>query len=424
MVPASLITITEEPTIKEDDSSSVNQNQVSSSSLSVGFTGDGNKQTLNLPEDQRPTITTSSKTNQSEKIETPKPIVVDYNEEWELIQPISPTPVNKIGGRHRQRRRSSLRPMANGRYSTLSLAANDQNDEMNEDLSTNDSGESLDRKYSLRGDENEEEKYFIYKVKDVNLVPKKECVGKVIVPRDMFGDRGHNITLEEFRKLIRQSSDEMLREAARQRFKYLAESYHLVASTQESDTPVRQIYPTQGVFIKLDNEPYPWRREIDTSWTAKLQAGYERKFGPIPLSSSRQQRKQSSVNQAQLGRLSRIQEEENKDRNWEEEEKEDNRNVWDPKRIIQQAQQRRRSSINRVAPLSMKVYDNKINPRTSAFQTTTINNRPMGKYDWFQSQPTFISTSTFDYRFGQQLQRRKQSMAKIRHKGERKLILV
>ncbi|OTF71133.1 hypothetical protein BLA29_000970 [Euroglyphus maynei] len=381
---------------KAQEDSSDDKNPASSLSI---VTTSPDKQNLISPDLKEESQMMMSPT--ADKIETPKPIVVDYNEDWELITPISPTPaISNDGTRHRQRRRSTIRPTANGRYSTLSVAR-----DRHEEIENSSNGESLDRTYSLRGDENEEQKYFIYKVKDVNLVPKKECVGKVIVPRDMFGG---NITLEEFRKLIRQSSDEMLREAARQRFKYLAESYHLVASTQESETPVRQMYPAQGVFIKLDSEPYPWRREVDTSWTAKLQAEYERKFGPIQLT-SRQQRKQSQ------GRLSRIQEED-KDREYEE--TEDNRNVWDPKRVIQQAQ-RRRSTINRVAPLSMNVYDNKISstyrsPRTSAFQTS---NR-MGKYDWFQSQPTTISTSSFDNRYGQ---RRKQSMARTRYKGGRKL---
>lgn len=395
------ITITEVPVKEADSNDDKNQHP----SISIATTSP-DKQTLSLPHVKEE----STKTERLEEIETPKPIVVNYNEDWDLLTPVSPSPSrssNKIGSRNRQRRRSSLRPMANGRYSTLSLA----HDEEAEDSSTG-SSDSLDRTYSLRGDENEDEKYFIYKVKDINLVPRKECVGKVIVPRDMFGGRGHNITLEEFRKLIRQSSDEMLREAARQRFKYLAESYHLVASTQESETPVRQMYPAQGVFIKLDNEPYPWRREVDTSWTAKLQAEYERKFGPIQLSSSRQQRKRSSISPAQLGRLSRIQEED-KDRECEEEE--ENRNVWDPKRIIQQTQ-RRRNSTNRVAPLAMNVYDNKLSStypsRTSAFRTANH----MGKYDWFQSQPATTSTS-FDHRYGQ---RRKQPVARARYKGGRK----
>ncbi|KAH7639311.1 hypothetical protein HUG17_3344 [Dermatophagoides farinae] len=394
------ITITEVPVKEADSNDDKNQHP----SISIATTSP-DKQTLSLPHVKEE----STKTERLEEIETPKPIVVNYNEDWDLLTPVSPSTSrssNKIGSRNRQRRRSSLRPMANGRYSTLSLA----HDEEAEDSSTG-SSDSLDRTYSLRGDENEDEKYFIYKVKDINLVPRKECVGKVIVPRDMFGGRGHNITLEEFRKLIRQSSDEMLREAARQRFKYLAESYHLVASTQESETPVRQMYPAQGVFIKLDNEPYPWRREVDTSWTAKLQAEYERKFGPIQLSSSRQQRKRSSISPAQLGRLSRIQEED-KDRECEEEE--ENRNVWDPKRIIQQTQ-RRRNSTNRVAPLAMNVYDNKLSStypsRTSAFRTANH----MGKYDWFQSQPATTSTS-FDHRYGQ---RRKQPVARARYKGGR-----
>lgn len=193
------------------------------------------------------------KRKSSPKIETAIPI--EY-EQWDLLTPLP--------------RKPSLRPLANGRYSTF-VPREDEEDEESSAFS--------DQTYSLRGDDDEDQRYFIYKIKDINLVPKKECVGKVIVPKEML-NKQRNITLEEFRKLIRQSSDEMLREAARQRFKYLAESYHLVASS-ESDTPINQIYPTQGVFIKLDSEPYPWRRDIDNSLTSRLQVEYERKYGPI-----------------------------------------------------------------------------------------------------------------------------------------------
>ena len=155
--------------------------------------------------------------------------------------------------------------------------------------------DSPDYNYSLKGDAFEDRKYYIYKVRDVNMVPKKECVGKVIVPErgnssvvDEITTVGGNasrtrqgkITLEELRQLIRHSSDEMLQEAAKQRFRYLSESYHLVA-VDESYTPVDQIYPTQGVFIKLDNEHPFSKPSVDKSLTARLQAEYERRFGPI-----------------------------------------------------------------------------------------------------------------------------------------------
>src|SRR5699024_10645018 len=44
------------------------------------------------------------------------------------------------------------------------------------------SPESPDLNYTLRGDQDEDRKYYIYKVRDVNMVPKKECLGKVVVP--------------------------------------------------------------------------------------------------------------------------------------------------------------------------------------------------------------------------------------------------
>lgn len=140
---------------------------------------------------------------------------------------------------------------------------------------------SPDLNYSLKGDENEDRKYYIYKVRDVNMVPHKECLGRVVVPGEMVAkSKSKSVTLEDLRKLIRQSSDEMLRDAAKQRFRYLSESYHLVAG-EEGYTAVDELYPTQGVFIKLDNEHPFTRRRVDNSLTARLQAEYEKRFGPI-----------------------------------------------------------------------------------------------------------------------------------------------
>ena len=159
------------------------------------------------------------------------------------------------------------------------------------EVDEDDERNSPDLSYSLRGDENEDRKYYIYKVRDVNMVPKKECVGKVVIPAGAstittangkvrkLANPG-NVTLEELRQMIRNSEDEALQEAAKNRFRYLSESYHLVAM-DESYTPVDQIYPTRGVFIKLDNEHPFSKPRIDTSLTARLQAEYERRFGPI-----------------------------------------------------------------------------------------------------------------------------------------------
>lgn len=176
----------------------------------------------------------------------------------EQFKPVSP------------RRRSFLRPI-NGRHSPIS------------ELPELDLPESPDMNYSLQGDQDEDRKYYIYKVRDVNMVPKKECVGKVVIPgnRDEKKPRKHaSVTLEELRQLIRNSSDEALQDAAKQRFRYLSESYHLVAM-DESFTPVDQIYPTQGVFIKLDSDHPFSKPRVDNSLTARLQAEYERRFGPI-----------------------------------------------------------------------------------------------------------------------------------------------
>lgn len=136
-----------------------------------------------------------------------------------------------------------------------------------------------DLNYSLKGDEFEDQKFYIYKIKDANMVPKKECLGKVMVPRRNSNSK-HPLTLEELRRLIRQSSDEMLQDAAKQRFKYLSETYHLVAA-DEAFTPVNYFYPTKGVFIKLDSDHPFSKPRFEDSYTAKLQSEYEKKFGPI-----------------------------------------------------------------------------------------------------------------------------------------------
>lgn len=135
-----------------------------------------------------------------------------------------------------------------------------------------------DLNYSLRGDEEEDHKFYIYKVRDVNMVPKKECLGRVFIPQRNL--KKNPLTLEELRRLIRQSSDEMLQDAAKQRFRYLCETYHLVAS-DESFTPVDQLYPSKGVFIKLDTDHPFSQKRVNDSYTAKLQQEYEKKFGPI-----------------------------------------------------------------------------------------------------------------------------------------------
>lgn len=162
--------------------------------------------------------------------------------------------------------------------------------------------DSPDLSYTLRGDGDEDRKYYIYKVRDVNMIPKKECVGKVVVPAGTSKTNrkiGGGVTLEELRQLIRQSEDEALQDAAKQRFRYLSESYHLVA-LDEAFTSVDQLYPSQGVFIKLDNEHPFSKARVDNSLTARLQAEYERRFGPI---APRRPRK-SSIKQTRMDMLS------------------------------------------------------------------------------------------------------------------------
>lgn len=162
--------------------------------------------------------------------------------------------------------------------------------------------DSPDLNYTLRGDQDEDRKYYIYKVRDVNMIPKKECVGKVVVPAGTSKTNrklGGGVTLEELRQLIRHSEDEALQDAAKNRFRYLSESYHLVA-LDEAFTSVDQLYPSQGVFIKLDNEHPFSKARVDNSLTARLQAEYERRFGPI---APRRPRK-SSIKQTKMDMFS------------------------------------------------------------------------------------------------------------------------
>lgn len=103
--------------------------------------------------------------------------------------------------------------------------------------------EEDERTYSL--DYNDEKKYFIYMIKDVNPVPKKECVGRITLPAR------RKVTLEQLRNLLLHSNDETIRSAAKHKFKYLSESYRLVVMP-EKNTAVDQIYQTQGIFIKVN----------------------------------------------------------------------------------------------------------------------------------------------------------------------------
>lgn len=115
---------------------------------------------------------------------------------------------------------------------------------------------SPDLNYNLRGDMDDERKYYIYKVNNVNMIPKKECLGKVVVPPGSISTKvkaSAGVTLEELRLMIRNSNDEMLQDAAKQRFRYLSESYHLVA-LDEAFTPVDQLYPDSGYVCFCINQ--------------------------------------------------------------------------------------------------------------------------------------------------------------------------
>jgi hypothetical protein len=97
--------------------------------------------------------------------------------------------------------------------------------------------------YNLKGDT--DRKYFIYIIKDINPHAKKECVGRITLPTQQ------RVTLEQLRYHLLQSSEDSIRYAAQRKFRFLSESYRLVA-LNEAFTPVDEVYPTQGIFIKLN----------------------------------------------------------------------------------------------------------------------------------------------------------------------------
>lgn len=118
--------------------------------------------------------------------------------------------------------------------------------------------------YSLKGDT--DRKYFIYIIKDVNPHAKKECVGRITLPTQQ------KVTLEQLRYYLLQSSEDSIRHAAQRKFRFLSESYRLVA-LNEAFTPVDEVYPTQGIFIKFntfESSLYSNRRKTKSRANEKI----------------------------------------------------------------------------------------------------------------------------------------------------------
>lgn len=88
-------------------------------------------------------------------------------------------------------------------------------------------------------------KYFVYVVHDGHFTAKKECIARIELPPK------RRITLAEMRQLIANSQDISLTSLRRNRFKFVTETYRLLNENEDA-TILHQVYPTQGVFLKLN----------------------------------------------------------------------------------------------------------------------------------------------------------------------------
>lgn len=100
-------------------------------------------------------------------------------------------------------------------------------------------------------------KYFIYIVHDGHFNAKKECIARIELPQK------RRITLAELRQVIATSTDVSLSSLRKNRFKFVTETYRLL-SENEDNAVLHQVYPTQGVFLKLnipdqDQTIYPYK---------------------------------------------------------------------------------------------------------------------------------------------------------------------
>lgn len=137
--------------------------------------------------------------------------------------------------------------------------------------------ESIDsnqEEYNLNNIENELEqdnkmknrKYFVYIVHDGHFTAKKECIARIELPQK------RRITLAEVRQLISNSQDISLSSLRRSRFKFVTETYRLLNENEDAAV-LHQVYPTQGVFLKLnipeqENPVYPFKGH-----TSRLSSG-------------------------------------------------------------------------------------------------------------------------------------------------------
>lgn len=148
----------------------------------------------------------------------------------------------------------------------------------------------LDNKYRNR-------KYFVYIVHDGHLTAKKECIARIELPAK------RRITLADLRQLIANSPDISLSSLKRNRFKFVTETYRLL-NEDEDAAVLHQVYPTQGVFLKIniaeqsDNLVYPAFRGARSRLSSSSNSmsgqpssssrspGASRRFGTGPMRAS------------------------------------------------------------------------------------------------------------------------------------------
>lgn len=94
--------------------------------------------------------------------------------------------------------------------------------------------------------ESDERKYFIYLITESNPYFIKNCIGKINL------SSRQTLKLSELRELLLKAEDPNIHNILKKHrsFRFLTETYRFV-SQNESLTSIDQIYPTQGIFIKL-----------------------------------------------------------------------------------------------------------------------------------------------------------------------------
>ena len=118
--------------------------------------------------------------------------------------------------------------------------AHDSVDSKQEEYVFNNIDHELEQDNKLRN-----RKYFVYVVHDGHFTAKKECIARIELPPK------RRITLAELRQLISSSQDISLSSLRRNRFKFVTETYRLLNENEDAAV-LHQVYPTQGVFLKLN----------------------------------------------------------------------------------------------------------------------------------------------------------------------------